>query len=495
MDMGKIIKMYLLYIYFMKLNKAYFLCHNGLGDIFTMMGAINFLLNYFEEIYFLCKNNLEENVRLLFQNKPIIIILYEEYDEREHTKRILKDVYNSDNSVNIFVSGYCHTNHIKSNINHPELLNYKLTDNRYIVNYDHIVSFYEVIGLNNNIYVDYFDIDSSELSVYYYNMIKDYDIIFFHTQSSGRKINLNRIVNQYINDDKKIIICANENIYPNNHNFYEIANKFINLKIIYYIDIIKNATEIYCIDSCFSCIVLPLNLGKKLNANIVKIISRDDMSGEYMELSLPVSLGEAIDKLTILDIKCDKIQDNRRKNVQNEYNILFEKLKDFIEKYNELYNSMKKINIIIWKQMDDLRDNATFDENYMKLCKECIDSNDIRFRIKNKINLISNSLLKEEKGYKINRLLIELNCNEESINLLIEPIKYFSYIYDEIIVNSSKNIDLIKEKFYYDNTIKYNIELTELEFKQTYSFQNNNYLLNEIYEIMNINKKIFNILS
>jgi hypothetical protein len=208
-----------------------------------------------------------------------------------------------------------------------------------------------------------------------------------------------------------------------------------------------------------------------------------------MELSLPVSLGEAIDKLTILDIKCDKIQDNRRKNVQNEYNILFEKLKDFIEKYNELYNSMKKINIIIWKQMDDLRDNATFDENYMKLCKECIDSNDIRFRIKNKINLISNSLLKEEKGYKINRLLIELNCNEESINLFIEPIKYFSYIYDEIIVNSSKNINLIKEKFYYDNTIKYNIELTELDFKKIYSFKNDNYLINEIYEIMDITEQ------
>jgi hypothetical protein len=206
-----------------------------------------------------------------------------------------------------------------------------------------------------------------------------------------------------------------------------------------------------------------------------------------MELILPVSLGEAIDKLTILDIKCDKIQDNRKINVQNEYNILFEKLKDFIEKYNELYNSMKKINIIIWKQMDDLRDNPTFDENYMKLCKECIDSNDIRFRIKNKINLISNSLLKEEKSYKINRLLIELNCNEESINLFIEPIKYCSFIYDEIIINSSKNICLIKEKFYYDNTIKYNIELIELDFKKIYSFTNEFYTINEIYEIMEIN--------
>jgi hypothetical protein len=208
-----------------------------------------------------------------------------------------------------------------------------------------------------------------------------------------------------------------------------------------------------------------------------------------MELSLPVSLGEAIDKLTILDIKCDKIKDNRKINVQNEYNILYEKLKDFIEKYSELYNSMKKINIIIWKQMDDLRDNATFDENYMKLCKECIDSNDIRFRIKNKINLISNSFLKEEKSYKINRLLIELNCSEECFSLFIESIKYFSYIYDEIIVNSSKNIGLIEEKFYYDNTIKYNIELKEIEFKQTYSFIKDNYLINEIYEIMEITEQ------
>ena len=150
---------------------------------------------------------------------------------------------------------------------------------------------------------------------------------------------------------------------------------------------------------------------------------------------------------------------------------------------------MKKINIIIWKQMDDLRDNATFDENYMKLCKECIDSNDIRFRIKNKINFISNSILKEEKSYKINRLLIELNCSEECLSLFIEPIKYFSYIYDEIIVNSSKNIGLIMEKFYYDNTIKYNIELTELDFKKIYSFTNDVYLINEIYEIMEITEQ------
>jgi hypothetical protein len=260
----------------MKLNKAYFLGHNGLGDNITMIGAINFLLNYFEEIYFLCKNIHQQNCKLLFYNKPVIIVPFDSNNEQNECKKIINEVINLDSTTNIFISGFCHTNYLKSNINHPELINYKLTDNKYIVNYDHIISFYQDIGLNTNMYVDYFDIESSELSKNCYNMIKDYDIIFFHTQSSGRKINLNNIVNQYINDDKKIIICANENIYPNNHNFYEIANKFINLEIIYYIDIIKNAKEIYCIDSCFSCIVLPLNIGKKLNANIVKIISRDN---------------------------------------------------------------------------------------------------------------------------------------------------------------------------------------------------------------------------
>jgi hypothetical protein len=207
-----------------------------------------------------------------------------------------------------------------------------------------------------------------------------------------------------------------------------------------------------------------------------------------MNIELPVSLGEAIDKLTILYIKCQKITDNRKIDVQKEYNILYEKLNKFIEKHKELYISMKKVNLIIWDQMDILRDGSTSDEEYMKLCRECIETNDIRFRIKNKINLISNSHLKEQKSYKINRLIIELNCNEEYFHLFIEPIKYLSYVYDEIIINHIGNINVIKDTFYYDNTIKYNIELNELEIKQQFHFQNDCYTINEIYKIMNINE-------
>jgi hypothetical protein len=208
-------------------------------------------------------------------------------------------------------------------------------------------------------------------------------------------------------------------------------------------------------------------------------------------LYLPVSLGEAIDKLTILDIKCDKINDIRKNDVKKEYDILYESLKEFIQTYRTLYETMKKVNLIIWEQMDVLRDGNTSDEEYMKLCKECILSNDMRFRIKNKINLISNSALKEQKSYKINRLQIFLNCSTEYIRLFIEPIRYFSYIYDEIIIHSSNDISELKQIFDYDNTIKYNIDASEIEIKEHFNFHSNHsYTVKEIYEIMNITDKM-----
>ena len=240
---------------------------------------------------------------------------------------------------------------------------------------------------------------------------------------------------------------------------------------------------------------------------------------------LPVSLGEAIDKLTILDIKLDNIKDDRKIDVKVEYDLLFEKLKDFINKYNDLYNSMKKVNLIIWKQMDILRDGNTTNEIYMKICKECIEMNDIRFRIKNKINMISNSSIKEQKGYKISRILIDLNFInkldnsyklENLVNIFINSIKYLSYIYDEIIIlkkdcnenetkneteNETENIynNLVKV-FIYDTTIKFenyenNINVNnEYIFKIQINIQNNNYNLEDIYKLFNIEYKNINLL-
>lgn len=204
-------------------------------------------------------------------------------------------------------------------------------------------------------------------------------------------------------------------------------------------------------------------------------------------INLPVSLGEAIDKLSILQIKLEKINDSRKLDVEKEYNLLYNKLKNNIIKYNNLYNAMKKINLIIWDQMDQLRDGNLNDDQYSKLCRECIERNDVRFRIKNKINLITNSSLKEQKSYKINRVVIILN--KSPINYLkqfIKIIEELSYLYDQIIINSDHNISQIKEHFIYDNTIIFNQEFTNLQVKETFIFDKNNYILDDILNLVKL---------
>ena len=170
-------------------------------------------------------------------------------------------------------------------------------------------------------------------------------------------------------------------------------------------------------------------------------------------LMLPVSLGEAIDKLSILQIKCEKITDSRKLAVEKEYNALLSILKEFVDKYSELYESMMRTNRVIWDQMDVLRDGDISDAEYTKLCRECIATNDVRFRIKNKINLISNSDLREQKSYKVTRFSVHIEVEGGDLLLFIEPIRRLSYIYDEIHIISSKDLSRIRDAFHYDNTI------------------------------------------
>jgi hypothetical protein len=208
-------------------------------------------------------------------------------------------------------------------------------------------------------------------------------------------------------------------------------------------------------------------------------------------LYLPVSLGEAIDKLTILDIKLDKILDNRKIDVKKEYDLLYDKLKEFIIKYENLYQTMKKVNLLIWDMMDILRDGNVNEELYLKICKECIEFNDIRFRVKNKINYVSNSLLKEQKSYKINRLIIVINKNLDTSEILLNIIKYFSFIYDEINIVSDFNVDYLKKHFEYDNTIlfKSTIDTEILDYKCKVIIEDKEYNKNETYKLFNITEK------
>ena len=159
---------------------------------------------------------------------------------------------------------------------------------------------------------------------------------------------------------------------------------------------------------------------------------------------LPTSIGEAIDKLTILDIKLERITDIARKvDVQREHDALLNhsELTDFIQTHADLYNTMKKANAIIWDMMDVLRDGASrvSGEEYLKTCKDCIEFNDIRFRIKARINQASNSELREQKSYKTTVFKLAIMGLHESHadistvqRILQRPLQYYGILYDEV---------------------------------------------------------------
>jgi hypothetical protein len=151
-----------------------------------------------------------------------------------------------------------------------------------------------------------------------------------------------------------------------------------------------------------------------------------------MSVKLDISLGEAIDKLTILDIKKDKITDSRKIDVENEFEYLLTELKTYVAKYEYYYNILKKTNLKIWELQDTLRSNTSEQNIYYDICDEILNLNDSRYLIKKKMNEVCNSRLKEQKGYSIRMLDIILNCDMNTISILNGAIRYYSFFYDEV---------------------------------------------------------------
>ena len=262
-----------------RINKnAYFVGHNGLGDNITNSSAIRYLSNFYNKIYFICKDFYYGNVSLLFNDiENIEFVLIDPSDEYNNIKKIYDEVINE---YDFFVSGFCHTHYIKSKITNDYLINYKRIEDEIYHNYfNHIKQFYEDINLDLSIYYDFFNIKSSDKSKYLYNSINKYKICLMQQYSSiGKILNIEDFV--HLTDDY-IIIDINENFYEKTKDInlikYELAQQFINIEIVYYIDTILNCDKIYISDSSLSCIVYPLFQMNKLNTKDINIIDRNSL--------------------------------------------------------------------------------------------------------------------------------------------------------------------------------------------------------------------------
>ena len=124
------------------------------------------------------------------------------------------------------------------------------------------------------------------------------------------------------------------------------------------------------------------------------------------KILVEVSVGELLDKISILEIKQEKIKDPEKlKFINDEHSILKDQLDNNVksdEKLNTLFKSLKDINAKLWVIEDDKRlceKNSDFTENFIKLSRDVHFLNDDRAKIKIEINTNTGYKIKEIKEY------------------------------------------------------------------------------------------------
>ena len=130
------------------------------------------------------------------------------------------------------------------------------------------------------------------------------------------------------------------------------------------------------------------------------------MTHKFKKILSEISPGELLDKISILEIKIEKVKDkNSLEEIKKEYKILKEIQTSSIEitgKIKDLFQSVKNVNVKLWNTEDKLRiceKNKDFDKNFIELARGVYFANDERAELKSKINKILKSNIIEIKQY------------------------------------------------------------------------------------------------
>ena len=121
-------------------------------------------------------------------------------------------------------------------------------------------------------------------------------------------------------------------------------------------------------------------------------------------MKIEVSVGEIVDKVSILEIKIAKINDKKKlSNVEREYKLIKEAMESLGMSTDSIdYRELKKINLDIWETEDAIRNlelKKDFTNNFIQFARNVYFFNDKRAAVKRRINLEHNSMIVEEKEY------------------------------------------------------------------------------------------------
>jgi len=124
------------------------------------------------------------------------------------------------------------------------------------------------------------------------------------------------------------------------------------------------------------------------------------------KIHIETSAGELLDKITILEIKKEKISDQKSlESINKERSSLESSVKKNIkinDEIKDLWAQLKDVNLKLWEIEDEIRlseKNKKFDQKFIELARSVYKYNDNRAKIKSKINQLSGSSIKEIKQY------------------------------------------------------------------------------------------------
>jgi adenine C2-methylase RlmN of 23S rRNA A2503 and tRNA A37 len=130
------------------------------------------------------------------------------------------------------------------------------------------------------------------------------------------------------------------------------------------------------------------------------------MTNKSKKIVSEISAGELLDKISILEIKLDKIKNpNNQKEINKEYKLLKETKDSNIkvtEKIKQLLNEIKAVNLKLWEIEDKIRiceKNKNFGKEFIELARAVYSTNDKRAKIKSEINEAVGSNIREIKQY------------------------------------------------------------------------------------------------
>jgi hypothetical protein len=171
----------------------------------------------------------------------------------------------------------------------------------------------------------------------------------------------------------------------------------------------------------------------------------------------PSSYGEALDRLTILELKKHFISDKRREDVEREYNDLKELVREMLDRDPYHYSKLLEVNLIMWMLQDELHSGTITDkEKEYAMMKQLAVENQRRFRIKRTLNEFLGSRHKEQKGYKGRRCIVMGHQGMGDHLFVNGAIRYLATFYDEVcVVVHQKYLENLKTLYSTESAITF----------------------------------------